>query len=108
MLALGILSLWSVLALAMAFVAISGGLKALATRKRFPMMLSKDHLTFRRKGEQIRIPVSEITRVWYNTRGIDKRVSIALKDGAVIDIPTAYGLDPLRKKIQKHYALTNR
>lgn len=107
MLVLGVLSLWSVLALVMAIAAIGGGLKALATRKRFPMILSEDQLTFYRKGEQVQVPVSEITRVWYNTRGIDKRVSISLKEGAVIDIPTAYGLDPLRKKIQKHYALAN-
>jgi hypothetical protein len=107
MLALGILSLWSVLALVMAIVAIGGGVKALATRKRFPMILSEDQMTFYRRGEQVRVPVSEVTRVWYNTRGIDKRVSICLKDGRVIDIPTSYGLDPLRKKIQKRYALAN-
>lgn len=107
MLAVGILSLWSLLALVMAFVAIGGGLKALATRKRCPMILSEDQLTFYRKGQQVHVPISEITRVWYNTRGIDKRVSIALKDNSVIDIPTSYGLDPLRKKIQKHYALSD-
>jgi hypothetical protein len=106
-LALGILSLWSVLALVMAILAIGGGLKALATRKRFPMILSEDQLTFYRKGEQVPVPISEITRVWYNTRGIDKRVSIGLKGCSVIDIPTPYGLDPLRKKIQKHYVLAN-
>src|SRR5256885_16845173 len=71
MLVLGIVSLWSLLALVMALVAIGGGLKALATRKRFPMILSDGQLTFYRKGEQVCIPVSEITRVWYNTRGID-------------------------------------
>jgi len=107
MLVVGIVSLWSLLALVMALIAIGGGLKALATRKRFPMMLSEDELTFYRKGEQVRVPVPEITRVWYNTRGIDKRVSISLRDTTVIDIPTAYGLDPLRKKIQKRYALSD-
>jgi hypothetical protein len=107
MLVVGVVSLWSLLALVMAVIAIGGGVKALATRKRFPMMLSEDHLTFYRKGEQVRVPVSEITRVWYNTRGIDKRVSISLRDTTVIDIPTSYGLDPLRKTIQKHYALSD-
>jgi hypothetical protein len=107
MLVVGIVSLWGLLALVMAVIAIGGGLKALATRKRFPMMLSEDRLTFYRKGEQVRVPVSEITRVWYNTRGIDKRVSISLRDTTVIDIPTSYGLDPLRKKIQKRYALSD-
>jgi hypothetical protein len=107
MLVFGIVSLWSLLALVMAVIAIGGGLRALATRKRFPMMLSDNQLTFYRKGDQVRVPVSEITRVWYNTRGIDKRVSISLRDTTVIDIPTSYGLDPLRKKIQKHYALSD-
>jgi hypothetical protein len=107
MLVLGILSLWSVLALVMSIVAIGGGFKALATRKRYPMILSEDRLMFYRKGEQVRVPISEITRVWYNTHGIDKRVSVGLKGGSVVDIPTAYGLDPLRKKIQKRYALAN-
>jgi hypothetical protein len=106
MLVFGIVSLWSLLALVMAVIAIGGGLRALATRKRFPMMLSENQLTFYRKGQQVRVPVSEITRVWYNTRGIDKRVSIALRDTTVIDIPTSYGLDPLREKIQKHYSLS--
>jgi hypothetical protein len=66
MLVLGIVSLWSLLALVMALVAVGGGLKALATRKRFPMILSDNQLTFYRKREQVLIPVSEITRVWYN------------------------------------------
>jgi hypothetical protein len=52
MLALGILSLWSVFALVMAIVAIGGGFKALATRKRFPMIVSEDQLAFYRKGKQ--------------------------------------------------------
>ena len=107
MLVVGIVSLWSLLALVMAIVAIGGGLKALATRKRFPMILSEDQLTFYRKGQQVRVPISEITRIWYNTRGIDKRVSIGLKDTSVIDIPTSYGLDPLRKKIQEHYSFSD-
>jgi hypothetical protein len=107
MLVIGIVSLWSLLALVMAVIAIGGGLKALATRRRFPMILSEDELTFYRKGKQVRVPVSEITRVWYNTRGIDKRVSISLRDTTVVDIPTSYGLDLLRKKIQKRYALSN-
>ena len=64
MLVVGIVSLWSLLALVMAVIAIGGGLKALATRKRFPMMLSEDQLTFYRKGEVGRPAALDTPRGW--------------------------------------------
>jgi hypothetical protein len=108
MLLSGILSLWAVLACCMAVGSVVFGFQGITKRKKYPMVLDAEHLTFYRKGQQIRIPIQDITRVWYNTKGIDKRVSLALRNGSIEDIPVLYGLDELRKKIQKQYNLPNK
>ena len=90
----------------LAILAVVLGVRAITTRKNYPMHMGPDLLTFFRKGVQVQIRVPDLKRVWFNTSGIDKRVSLALADGSVIDIPVLYGLDELRKKLQKRYGLT--
>lgn len=84
---------------------VTVGIVAIKQRKKTPMELGDDFLTFFDHTGQVCIPAREITRAWYNDTGIDKKISLALQDGSTVDIPFSYGLDSLLKKIRKRYGL---
>src|SRR5258708_30506799 len=102
----GFIGLFLIFGFVLGIAAITHGIRALTTRKKYPMSMGPELLSFFRKGQEVRIQVQDLKRVWFNTSGIDKRVSLALADGSVIDVPALYGLDELRKKLQKRSGIT--
>jgi hypothetical protein len=105
MLVIGLIGPFVAFGFVLAVFAIVLGIRALTTRKKYPMSMGADVLTFYRKSGEVRIPIQDIKRIWFNRSGIDKRVSLALADGNVIDIPVLYGLEDLRKKLNKRYGI---
>ena len=90
----------------MAFVAVIQGIVGLRRRNSRPLVVAEGELAFWRGSKRVVVETGEITRIWYNTKGLDKRVSIALQSGEVIDIPPVYGLAGLAKKLSRHLQLT--
>ena len=101
----GLIGPFFIFGFVLGIAAIAFGIRALITRKKYPMSIGEDRLTFFRKGQEVQIQVRDLKRVWFNTSGIDKRVSLALADGSVMDIPVLYGLDELRKRLQERYGI---
>jgi hypothetical protein len=101
----GFIGVFLIFGFGLGITAITLGVRALTTRKKYPMSLEPECLKFFRKGQEVQIPVKNIERIWFNTSGIDKRVSLALKDGSVVDVPVIYGLDELRKKLGDRYGI---
>jgi len=62
-------------------------------------------LRFYRKRSIIEVNRGDIEKIFYNTKELDKRVTILTKDGQEIDIPTLHGLHPLVKKLYRHIDL---
>jgi hypothetical protein len=106
MLVLGLIGVFLVFGFVLGIAAVFLGIRALTTRKKYPMTLEPELLTFFRKGQEVKIQVKDLKKVWFNTSGIDKRVSLGLVDGSVVDVPVLYGLDELRKKLQDRYGVT--
>lgn len=95
----------SILLLVMAIVALYIGIKGVAKRKKEPMIHEVDKLTFYRRGSVVEVNRENIEKIFYNTKGIDKRVSILTKDQEEIDIPVVYGLAELVKKLNNNLGL---
>ncbi len=101
----GFIGVFVVFAFFLSIVATFLGIKDLATRKKYAMSIGPEFLTFFRQGQQVQIQARDLKKIWFNATGLDKRVSVALADGSTIDIPTLYGMDELRKKLQEYYGL---
>ena len=91
--------------LAMALVAMWLGVQSLTNRKKYPMTLSDDQISFYVRKNQVHVPIDEVAAVFYNTTGIDKRASLRKRSGENIDIPVLYGLNDLVKKIGRRYGI---
>lgn len=75
------------------------GMQGLFMRKKRPLELNADELTYFKGGAKITIKRSDIEKIWMNTTGIDKRVSVKTKQLQEYDIPVPYGLSGLAKKL---------
>ena len=89
----------------MGVIAIYSGIIGITKRKKEPMVFEDNILKFYKKGRLVEINRDNIEKVFYNTKGIDKRVTILTKEKKEIDIPTVYGLYPLVRKLNKNLAL---
>jgi len=99
-------ALFAGLLLAMACIAIFQGIRGIRQRNTRPLTVADGKLTFWRGAKQVVVETDGITKIWYNTKGIDKRVTIALRSGEEVDIPVVYGLAPLARKLNKHLGLS--
>ena len=89
----------------MALIAIYIGITGISKRKKEPMIFENNLLKFYKRGKLIEVNREGIKKIFYNTKGIDKRVTILTMDGREIDIPTVYGLNPLVKKLNQNLKL---
>ena len=83
----------------MGCVSVYWGIQGLLMRKKRPLELTANELTYFKGGAKITINRSDIERIWLNTSGIDKRVSIKTKQLNEYDIPVPYGLSALEKRL---------
>lgn len=101
----GFIGVFIIFAFFLCIVATYLGIQTLATRKKYPMSIGPEFLTFFREGKQVQIRAQDLKKIRFNGTGLDKRVSATLADGSTIDIPTLYGMDELRKKLHEYYNL---
>jgi hypothetical protein len=83
----------------MGCVAVYWGIYGLLMRKKRPLELTATELTYFKGAAKITINRADIEKVWLNSSGIDKRVSVKTKQLQEHDIPVPYGLSALAKKL---------
>jgi len=98
----------SFLLVVMSVVALYIGIYGLAKRKKEPMIYDDKVLTFYRKGKLEEVRGDSIEKIFYNTKGIDKRVTILTQDRKEVNIPVVYGLAELVRKLNKNLGLAQK
>jgi hypothetical protein len=90
----------------MSLIAIYLGVYAIIRRKKEPMKYENNKLTFFKRGSIVEVSKQNIEKIFYNTSGLGKKVTILTKDKNEIHIPVVYGLAELAKKLNKDLNLT--